>query len=171
MRLRTVLAACIVLVLLAGCGVTRNMSRGTPRPLADGTVLLLRQGNAYGALVLDRQRERPEQVSFTWLYREDGGSVLDANDPNVHSGQDTSNQASIPEMRFGPFVVPWSVAADGSGYIYYSRLAHDPAQAGELEIAITSLASPDGVDAAEQRWLYRAAPPGYYSLGGRWYWD
>ncbi|KAB8141194.1 hypothetical protein F8S13_20560 [Chloroflexia bacterium SDU3-3] len=157
---------------LVGCSpIVQNVSQGTPKPLPDGTVLLLRQGTTYGAIVLDRQQEIPEQVSFTWYYRNDGGSILDPNDPKVTTGQALSRGPSIPEMRFGTFVVPWSIAATGLGYVYYDRLTSAPAQPNQLEIAITDLSAVVAVDAANAQWHYRSAPPAYYTYGGNWYFD
>lgn len=113
---------------LTSCSpVAQNMNKGTPKPLPDGTVLLVRQGTIYGAIVLDKQQATPEQVSFTWYYRNDGHSLLDTRDPHVSSGQGTSQGSGIPEMNFGTFVVPWSIAGTGLGYVYYDRLPSERA--------------------------------------------
>lgn len=148
---------------------TENMSRGIPTALPDGTILLLRQGAVYGAIILDQQRERPEQVAFTWAYRDDGGSSLDPGDPSVKTGHALST-GSGHEMRFGPFKILWSIAGDGSGYVYYSRLASETPQPNELEIALTTLTALDDIDASASTWLYRTAPPRYHARE-LWYWD
>jgi hypothetical protein len=170
---RALIWLCAILLLLSGCSAaTQNMSQAIPQPLPDGTVLLLRKKHAFGAIILDRQREFPQQVDFTWYYRDDGGSILDPHEPNVLTGQGHSRGSGMPEIRFGSFAVGWSVAATGLGYVYYERLANDPPQPDELEIAVTSISDLNGVDANDPRWAYRAAPPAYYyTLGNTWYFD
>ena len=72
MYLRAFIWLSAIVLLLSSCSfATQNMSSGVPQQLPDGTVLLLRKNHIYGAIILDRQLEIPEQVDFTWYYRED----------------------------------------------------------------------------------------------------
>jgi hypothetical protein len=119
------------------------------------TIVLVRKGTAFGAFQL--LAREGNTLRYAWIFREDGESVLDPNDPAVRRGEYTSSEAKDPWIEFGPFRVEWSVAAFDRTYLYYDHLPLDPVEPGGQRLCVASVASFDGVDAADNRWKYRGA--------------
>jgi hypothetical protein len=133
---------------------------GVPDPVPVGAVVLVRrvppgsdQVN-YGAFILRGQTADPERVSYRWFFRSDGSGVVDPRDPHVRSGEERGQR----QLNFGPFKISWSGSAQGAGYVYYDKFAHLPADRDTTYLCVTTLKDVTGIDAADQRWVYRFSP-------------
>jgi len=146
----------------------KGISSAHPSPVPDGTVVLVKRGGAYGALVLEGQTTTriegqtvtPEGTMFRWWFRTDGDGHLDAGPPWVKSGAGGFDAKSNPgtELVFGPFTVRWSANMDGWGWIYYAVAPGKPVPAGAALICVTELKDIAGLDASDPRWRYKGAP-------------
>ncbi|HTH49157.1 MAG TPA: hypothetical protein VMB21_16695, partial [Candidatus Limnocylindria bacterium] len=59
-----------LLVLLPGCkGCNRGLGKGHETALRDGTVILLRGTNGYGAVILRHQLAAGETLGYEWFFR------------------------------------------------------------------------------------------------------
>jgi hypothetical protein len=149
------IAACGL--FLAGCNP--NSMAYIP-PISDGTVVLLRQGNTYGAFILTAQSSSPEVTDYSWYLRSDGKSTFDPKDPAVSSGK----VRGARDIRFGPFVTEWSTAGPSNGYVYYPErrtfllgryVIRTP---GSYSMAVTDQHSIEGLDASDKKWVFRKLP-------------
>lgn len=64
--------------------------RRTSGPVPDGVIVLLRKGDAYGAIIPVSQTINPEQIKYEWYYRTDGKSHLGDSVPSVKQGTGSS---------------------------------------------------------------------------------
>ena len=125
--------------------------------VSSGSVILARRqaegsGQAiYGAFILTKQGYTPEVMSYRWYLRSDGDGHLD-------SGSRTGEKNDQHHVKFGPFDIPWSSAANGQGYLYYSRFAHQPATPGSTYLCVTSEENVNALDAANPKWHYQYSP-------------
>lgn len=130
-------------------GVKRTVSE----PVESGVVVLVRVAGDYGAFVLRNQREGPPEVTdYDFYYRDDGGTSLDPSDPAVERGSVETKRV----VEFGPFRIRWSIARANLGWLYYSVLPGDPMPANGVRICVTESRNMEGLDAGDERWVYRA---------------
>jgi hypothetical protein len=140
----------------------QNYNKNYPSRIKNNQVILVRQNGNYGAFFLVSQTEtmnKGSQVTLQYYYRTDGGPNLDPSDPNVLRGVDTVSSFGNPFISFGNFQVKWSFSANGVGSIYYNRSPQESPKPDDLYLAVTSLSSLEGLNAADPRWNYRSAPP------------
>jgi hypothetical protein len=139
-------------------GVSRSVG-----PIRDGTVVLVRKGQVYGAFMIERQRQRPEEASYVWAYGADGRRPLDAADPEAtrsSSPATTVDRHGERRVEFGPFSVEWSAgpSSSGWGWLYYPRAPGDPLTEDDVAICVTDAESFHGIRPADSRWVYRRSP-------------
>jgi hypothetical protein len=139
-------------------GVRRSVG-----PIRDGTVVLVRKGQVYGAFMIERQRQRPEEASYVWAYGADGRRPLDAADPEAtrsSSPATTVDRHGERRVEFGPFSVEWSAgpSSSGWGWLYYPRAPGDPLTEDDVAICVTDAESFHGIRPADSRWVYRRSP-------------
>ncbi len=132
---------------------TLGVSCSPPKPVPDGTVVLVKEDGKYGAFVLRNQTSSPEHAEYDWWYQADGTGILDTNSPTV-----TTGHGSTPKIRFGSFLLGWSAHATGSGWLYYRHNAGDSIASNDLHLCITDLSSVTGIDGALPKWTYKATP-------------
>lgn len=145
----------IVMLLCRELSLPLYQAPGTmPTRVEDGQVVLVRKGKAWGGYQLFDQKARTagkagDTARVRWAYRDDGNSELFGEE--VVTGELAVEGWDI---KFGPFSLRWSAG----GYVYY------PDPKGEMQgdrerqfVAITDLKSFDGLDAADEKWDYRAA--------------
>jgi hypothetical protein len=139
----------------APSGSTGGMSSAIQPPVSDGDIVLVQKGRAIAAVVLTKQTASPEQVSYRWYYRTDGGGTFRANE----AGKYRSGHATDADgFRFGPFAVPWSVHTDGSGYLYYTRHPGSLARSDDLRICATHERDLEKINALDRKWVFKRSP-------------
>jgi hypothetical protein len=123
-------------------------------PVSDGEIILVKQGAAYGAIILRNQRADPkETVEYDWHYRTDGkGTFRSAESGTLQSGKGEGSP-----VEFGPFSLRWSGYGPGKGFIYYS-LPSGPSGPDDLRICVTAETDIEAIDASDVRWVYTASP-------------
>ena len=132
----------LILMLLAalvgGCAVVgHGRSTAHNGTVKDGQLLLLRKGNAIAALSFTRQQHgNPDVAEFNWVYRDDGGTLLDPALPEVQSGHSTTVQSrvEIKSLHMG-----WSYASSGRGYVYYDFFPRGQSLGDAWAISVTDL--------------------------------
>jgi hypothetical protein len=124
-------------------------------------VLLLRQGNAFGAFIPRVQNRRGEVVEYNWYYRTDGKGTLDPSDPAVQHGNAVGTRPTTGiNVKFGPFTLQWSGCDKGWGWIYYHPSgASDPNVKPTRHFCLAGDANLDDIDAASPRHIYLSAAP------------
>lgn len=137
-----------------------GISSAFPGALSDGSLVLVKQDNIYGAFILKEQTIIPEKVNYQWWYRKDGIGRLDENSPEVISGIGEYDVKKNPRTKisFGPFLVGWSGSAKGIGFIYYELNSGGKPLPSTTLISVTDKTSIKGVDAADPKWHYGASP-------------
>ena len=126
--------------------------------ISNGSVVLVRRQlpdsgrTVYGAFILTKQDNNPEQMSYRWYLRPDG---LGRFDTTVSSFGTEENRHRV---RFGPFDVGWSGARIGAGYLYYAKFAHEMAVPSDTYLCITTETGIEGLDAAASQWHYHFSP-------------
>jgi hypothetical protein len=146
--------------LATGCRPTRT----PPAIIANGTIVLVRNGRTNAAFVVTRQSLVPETLDYTWFIRSDGKTTFDSRDPGCATGSVT-NALSV---AFGPFNIGWSSAGNlGAGYVYYPdryryvRLPFFSARYVAIrtlkgpQIAITTERDIARIDALDPRWKFQ----------------
>jgi len=78
---------------------------------------------------------------------------LDQNNPAVSTGVARDQHRIV----FGPFTIPWSGEAQGSGFVSYARIPGGARSSDDWELSMTDLTSFAGVDAADRRFVYRTS--------------
>lgn len=118
--------------------------------VADGKLVLVRRGKAYGGFIIERRLSSPDRAEYSWWYRADGGGGLSRS--GVHTG---TGACRFPELiEFGPFELTWSCGVDSSA-VGYGDAPGKAAVDRELAICATDLDGITGVDAAAPHWQYR----------------
>ena len=130
-----------------------------PGEVANGAIILLKDGCTNAAIVIENQSADPETVDYTWYLRSDGGTTFETNNPKVMTG----GVKGAGSVSFGSFNVEWSTAGNNTGWIYY------PSRHRSLKLwgSYWSFDSPDGaliavtterditkVDAKDTRWKF-----------------
>lgn len=118
--------------------------------IADGQLVLVRRGQAYGGLIIDyHEAAGASKAGYRWWYREDGsgdlagaGALSGAGTCSLHDG-----------IEFGPFKFGWSCGTEGSA-LYFGNLLGGSRIDRALGICATDLGSVAGVDAAAANWRY-----------------
>lgn len=86
----------------------------------DGDVILVRNAQSCGAIIVSSQHIEPEKMDYEWRYRTDGDGMLFSDDPAVTSGSSTSGgPTSEINMHVGPFDLQWSGGDKGFGWFYF----------------------------------------------------
>lgn len=130
-----------------------GINSGIHDPVPNGVVVLVRLGPNYGAFVLDSQHMKPEEAHYTWCFRSDGNAMLDLSDPSISRG--TGRGANI---SFGPFMIHWSIATKGKGWLYYPHAPGEPVRPDDLHICVTAQREIRNINAADPKWVYKASP-------------
>lgn len=126
-----------------------------------GHVLLLRQGDAFGAVIFEDMDDENYEASIRYAYRTDGHGDLSPTNPSVTVGTDQGH-----DFEFGPFYmlpgfrlesfpprIHYSLIADRDGtfqhfFIDYPRRPLEELHHDDLAICATELTSFEGLDAA-----------------------
>lgn len=137
-----------------------GVSSAHPSALPDGTLVLVKQGDVYGAFILRKQRRSPAKVVYQWWYRDDGRGDLDDGSAAVVSGEDVCDLEENPSatISFGPFRVEWSENKFGRGFIYYKYKPGESVPPSDLRMRVTNKIRIDGIDAADPQWQYKGTP-------------
>jgi len=133
-----------------------GVAKACPGPLADGTIVLVKQGNGYGAFKLYNQQAKPDAALFKWWWRNDGKGTFSAKD--VRHGDGVAEQKEEKGsfyIKFGRVRIEWSCAENGKGYIYYQYYPWEKIPADGLKICIIKATGIDQIDAASPKWQYR----------------
>ena len=152
------LAQCAAVSLLVSDGAAlagEDNSTAFGTPLPDSTHVLVRKGNAFGGFELIDQITDPESCAYNWWYRRDGKAGFDAS---VERGRGEANKENGMKIQFGPFDFQWSMAAKGSGWIYYGKLHKAEIRNTDQRLCVTDLESFKGIDASDRKWIYGAKP-------------
>lgn len=121
-------------------------------PVADGEIVLVRQGNLFGAFIPIEQNGRHRgTVTYRWYYRTDGLGVFDESDERVVTGSGTLS-GHFPTIEFGPFSIQWSHSTTGWGWV---SSGHSDVAPDDVRFCLTRLRSIEGIDARDERYLYR----------------
>jgi hypothetical protein len=136
-------------------GELARLGTGRAFLIHEGEVLLLREGNAFGAFIPKSQRRAAEVVEYYWYYRTDGKGTFDAKDPAVKHGTGISTQPTTDiNVKFGPFAFQWSGCDPGWGWVYY-RPSETNATAGSTSrFCLVRGAALSDIDASSPRRIY-----------------
>ena len=121
-RILTLLAVFLILVYILGCSGGRDLGVETPVP--DGTIVLVKKGDALGAFVLKNQvLDSNEAAEYTWYYRTDGQATFLSDEAHLfQQGEGKTSEVRrsdrpFTHIEFGPFRIGWSAKAKGKdGY-------------------------------------------------------
>lgn len=135
-------------------------------PIADKNIVLLKQGNAYGALIFNNQAGynpvNGENFDCTFYYRDDGQGTFNNKDINVHCKEfHFSKDHKYDTLTFGPFNVRYYTHFCGIGVIIYeygSRVPISEIKPDALRICITDERDISKIDATDTKWIYKASP-------------
>ncbi len=89
----------------------------------DGTVILLRRGNVFGAFVIGGQTSKPEQCSYQWVLMPPGVTEIDPKGKGAKTGKGKAGRIKArgeEPIAFGPFKIYWSGGGKGSGWVYHN---------------------------------------------------
>ncbi len=123
-------------------------------PVVDGQLILVKRSNEVGGFILRNQSASPEQMEYTWYYRNDGSGRLDAANSAVISGTITG----ATRVVFASFSVPWSMHSESTGWVYYSAQPIYPRGRITYEMCVTDKTTIAGIDALDPKWAYRVRP-------------
>ena len=136
-------------------------SLGHPEPISDGTIILVKKGDIYGAFKLYDQKSSPESASFKWWYRKDGkGKFIDEAKAKRGDSKTQLKSGKSYTINFGPFNIAWSIASTGKGYVYYNFKQKEKISQNALSICITKKKNINNIDATDKKWKYRTR--GFY---------
>ena len=143
---------------LARNGTSSSVDRG--RPIPDGFVVLVRQGNTFGCFIPDEQGQKGESLKYAWWYREDGSGRFDAGEPSVQPGEAFAGPyvsgGDLVRVEFGPFSIKWSGHETGWGFLYYEYVNNLAEGEEPVRICTTNRRSVRYLDARSGDWIYRA---------------
>ncbi len=130
-----------------------GISPAVEKLVRDGDIVLLKQGEVYGAFILHDQQPTSTQIEYDWYYRTDGNGTFGSEDSDFfYAGK------GVPDrIRFGPFVIGYSQASAGKGFIYYSRFPGGRVRPDDLHICVTEERDIEQIDATDSRWLYKGS--------------
>lgn len=168
----------LLMALLPGCkGCNRGLTSGHEKPLPNGSVILLRGTNGYGAVILRNQRmfnrvlQTPEEtLEYEWFFRPDGKGPFATNDPQVLHGIVTKPTGPrwSKLIAFQEFSVEWSGNTDGLGWIYYPHDFHTFKGSSTWAMCVTDQTNATGINPGDWRWSYSTRPP--LSFSREWGW-
>jgi len=157
------LAVFLILVYILGCSGGRDLGVETPVP--DGTIVLVKKGDALGAFVLKNQvLDSNEAAEYTWYYRTDGQATFLSDEAHLfQQGEGKTSEVRrsdrpFTHIEFGPFLIGWSGKRKGEGWIYYERFAGEAVAPGDLLICVTDETDIEKINAKEGRWIYKGSP-------------
>ena len=107
-----------------------------------------------GAFVLYDQTDTPENTSFKWFARSDGGGTFLKSNPLVSSG----SQVDQTSIRFSVFSIDWSINETGKGWVYFSKIPTDLKAPARFEMCVTSETDITKIDANDPKWKFRERP-------------
>ncbi|MCP5537211.1 MAG: hypothetical protein H7A51_13405 [Akkermansiaceae bacterium] len=151
----------VALTFVSGCKrITRSAHVGQSRahgtPIADGQVVLVRQGLYRGAFILTNQTTTPETTDYKWFSRSDGAGTFNITEPAVTS----SIVKDASKVEFSVYSIEWSANNPGVGWIYYSLFPADKKLKPAYEICVTDETNIAGIDANDPKWVFRGRPLG-----------
>lgn len=157
LKIKLIIVCLIALLAVAGCTEFGDSSAYLA-PIPDGNIILVKDGNTYGAFILKNQRMDPETTDFTWYLRSDGKGSLDPADKAVSSGSVSKTKQLI---EFGSFQVEWSVSTNGSGYIYYPNVSGGIGVSGLRNrpwlLCVTPETDITKIDATDPKWVFKGS--------------
>ena len=111
----------VVLVLALSCKDFMILGTENIRIPKD-RVVLLRQGTNIAAVIFTKHEIRygdppRDYAEYDWMFRNDGGMVLEKEHPSVQSGSAETTGAH-PWVAVGPFRLRWSFRTRSTGWIY-----------------------------------------------------
>ncbi len=133
-----------------------GISRTVEKLLLNGKIVLLRKGIAIGAFIpISQVRSPKEQITFKWYYRSDGLGTFGKSSKNkFQSGQTTDTSW----VKFGTFLLMWSLREDGKGHLQYERLPGEPVDKTTTLICVTEETEIETIDALSSIWNYKGSP-------------
>jgi hypothetical protein len=154
-------------------------------PVPNGTIVLLKKGNTYGAFVPYNQQPsigvlpgrslppptpfrlakppKPLRLEYAWYYRSDGkGTFRGAERGRFDSGYAKKpKQKELPPwylIGFGPFSVGWEGVAEGYGWLYYPRFSNQKVMPGDQLMCVTKETDISKINATDPKWIYKGSP-------------
>lgn len=133
------------------------------RPIPDGFVVLVRQGDVFGCFIPLEQGFKGESLKYKWYYRTDGSGVLDPSYAAVESGESFAGPyrtgGDSVQVAFGPFSMNWSGNDPGWGFLYYDYQSLDEDRTTPtVAICATDQREVDYLDARDSQWIYKRHP-------------
>jgi hypothetical protein len=152
---RKVIFTCLLAVASLGCrDLSNGQSSANETPVADGQVVLVKNGKEVGAFILRNQQFNPEVTDYQWYLRNDGKGTFHEDDAAVTNGVVTS----ATKISFGTFAIEWSGHSNRSGWVYFSKPPGDFKTAAKFEMCVTTETNVTAVNAHDSRWRYREKP-------------
>jgi hypothetical protein len=156
-------------VACTGCERTPgSLPQAYPKPINNGTLVLVRQSNEFGAFILMNQEfvratnpvtgrttGRTERMDYAWFLRKDGKGLLSPTDPAVTSGVVTG----ATRIAFGGFLIGWSGSGRGTGWVYYAETPFISTGQPSFEMCPTTETNLSGIDGSDPKWSFRHSPP------------
>ena len=135
-----------------------GISKAAPTPVMDGEIVLVRKNGKYGAFILRNQKNNPDYCEYDWWYQADGSGNFDKASKTVSSDSETMTKRFRDNIVFMDFTLSWSARRKGQGCLYYNHFPGEKPAKNDVYFCITKLKSLKGVDAADSKWKYKAAP-------------
>ncbi len=119
--------------------------------------MLARKGDAVVAFAFTKQEYgHPDVAEFDYLFRDDGGRVLDPSHTSVRSGHGTTRESCV---AVGDLEIEWSYRSPTTGWVYFEHLPHEMPAADALELCVTHLGLMNvPVDTGSARFKWRMKP-------------
>ena len=135
-----------------------GISKAAPTPVMDGDIVLVRKNGKYGAFILSNQKSRPNYGEYKWWYQADGSGKFDESSKTVSSGSGIMTRKFGDNISFKDFRISWYARSNGKGCLNYEHFPGEKPAKNDVYFCITKLKSLKGVDAADSKWKYKAAP-------------
>jgi hypothetical protein len=135
-----------------------GISKAEPTPVMDGDVVLVRKSGKYGAFILSNQKNRPNYGEYEWWYQADGSGKFDKSSKTISTDSGIMTKRFMNNIEFADFKISWYASGKGKGCLNYAHFPGEIPATDDIYFCITKLKSLKGVDAADPKWKYKAAP-------------